>query len=101
MDDLGEVTINATGDQIKEFKESILWQDITRELNFWAEGFDKEQDAIVDNAATENPSTAAVLLHYGDINGRKKAVAYFGGILDVFLDILEAKKDDTRHNKTD
>ena len=94
------ITVNATRHQVEKFKKSILWQDIVRELNFWAEGFEKEQDAIVDNAESQNPSTAAVLLHYGDINGRKKATAYFIGILDVFLDVLEVKKDDTRRNKT-
>ena len=96
----GEVTVNATKGQIEEFKESVLWQDIERELTFWAEGFAMDQDSIVDNASTENPSTATVLLHLGDINGRKRAVSYFMNILDVFLDILEAKKDDTRPNKT-
>jgi len=95
------IVVHATKAQIEEFKESILWKDICRELDFWAEGFVKEQDMIVDNASTNNPSTAAVLLHYGDINGRKRAVAYFKNILDVFLDVLEAKKDDTRRNETD
>uniref|UniRef100_A0A6H1ZBP1 Uncharacterized protein n=1 Tax=viral metagenome TaxID=1070528 RepID=A0A6H1ZBP1_9ZZZZ len=92
--------VNATRSQIESFKESILWQDINRELDFWTEGFAREQDAIVDNASSNNPSTAAVLLHYGDINGRKKAVNYFAQILDVFLDVLEEKKDDIRYDET-
>lgn len=96
MEEQTGIIVNATKGQIEDFKESILWQDIQRELDFWAEGFAKEQDAIVDNAASENPSTAAVLLHLGDINGRKKAVAYFKQILDVFLDVLEDKKDDSK-----
>ena len=96
-----EAEVNSTKAQIRRFKKSVLWADIQRELNFWAEGFAMERDAIVDNAASDNPSTAAVLLHYGDINGRKKAVAYFKQILDVFIDVLEEKKDDTRHDKTD
>ena len=100
MEEQTGMAVNATRGQIEEFKESILWQDICRELDFWAEGFAREQDAIVDNAHSDNPSTAAVLLHYGDINGRKKAVAYFGQILDVFLDVLEDKKNDTRHIET-
>lgn len=101
MDNVSGIEVNATKAQIEEHRDSILWQDICRELQFWSEGFAREQDAIVDNAASDNPSTAAVLLHLGDINGRKKAVAYFEQILDVFLDVLEAKKDDTRHNKTE
>lgn len=94
------ITVNATRRQIEEFKSSILWQDITRELGFWTEGFERERDAIVENAAKDNPSTATILLHLGDINGRKKAVAYFEQILDVFLDVLEDKKDESRRNKT-
>ena len=86
------ITVNATKGQIEDFKESILWQDITRELDFWLEGFAKEQDSITDDARSNNPSTASVLLHLGDINGRKKAVAYFKQILDVFIDVLEDKK---------
>ena len=100
-DEVSGILINATKNQIENFKKSFLWKDIVRELEFWSEGFAREQDAIVDNAESANPSTAAVLLHYGDINGRKKAVAYMLGILDVFLDVLEAKKNDTRRNKTD
>lgn len=92
----GGIVVNATKMQIEEFKESILWQDITRELDFWSEGFAREQDAIVDNAEKDNPSTASVLLHYGDINGRKKSVTYFKQILDVFLDVLEMKNDSKR-----
>ena len=33
-----EVQVNATKNQIEEFKESVLWQDIKRELDFWVEG---------------------------------------------------------------
>lgn len=86
------IVVNATHGQIEEFKESVLWKDISRELDFWLEGFAREQDSIVDSAASSNPSTASVLLHLGDINGRKKAVAYFKQILDVFLEILDEKK---------
>lgn len=88
------IIINSTKAQIEEFKESVLWQDIKRELNFWLEGFDIEQDDIVDNAKSNNLSTASVLLHIGDLNGRKKAVAYMSEMLDVFLNLLEDRKDD-------
>ena len=100
-DQVTGVEVNSTKAQIRRFKKSILWDDITKELDFWAEGFAMERDAIVDNAASENPSTAAVLLHLGDINGRKKAVAYFKQILDVFIDVLEVSKDGTRRDETD
>lgn len=100
MEEAG-IEINATRSQIEDFKESLLWQDIARELEHWSEGFDSEMKSIVDDAAKENPSTASVLLHMGDINGRQKAVAYFLGLLDVFLQILEDKKNDSEHNAAD
>jgi len=84
--------VNTTRDQIEEFKESVLWNDIVNELNDWKEGFNLEMMSIVDNAADENPSTASVLMHMGDLNGRQKAVDYVLGILDVFLSTLEIQK---------
>jgi len=89
------IQVNATKGQIEEFKESIIWQDICKELKFWSAGFNKEMMSIVDDAETKNPSTASVLMHMGDLNGRIKAVEYILNLPDVFLDVLEAKKDDT------
>lgn len=87
-----EIGINATKDQIEEFKESILWSDIVKELECWKEGFSAEMMSIVDDSAESNSSTASVLLHMGDLNGRRKAVDYMISILDVFLSILETKE---------
>jgi hypothetical protein len=87
-----ELSINATKDQIEELKSSILWSDIVNELNNWKEGFNAEMMSIVDDSVDEKTSTASVLLHMGDINGRQKAVDYMIGILDVFLSILETKE---------
>lgn len=88
------IVVNSTKSQIEDFKGSILWQDITRELSIWSEGFNEEMKNIVDEAESKNPSTASVLLHLGDLNGRIKAVAYMLNILDVFIDVLNTKKDD-------
>jgi len=90
--DLERVEIRATIGDIEEFKESIVWKDILREIEAWKEGFRIEQNAIVDNAATANPSTASVLLHLGDINGRIKAVDYLTSIPDIFIQMLEEKQ---------
>ena len=90
-----EVLVNATKDQIEDFKDSLLWADIKRELKLWQEGFSSEMNAIADDAATENLSTASVLIHIGDINGRVKATQYMTSILDIFLQILEDKKNDS------
>ena len=87
-----EVVINSTKQQIEDLKDSIIWADIKHELNMWIRGFELEREAIVDNASSENPSTASVLLHLGDLNGRKKAVIYMLGILDIFLEAKNESK---------
>ena len=94
-----QVTVNATRDQIEEFISSMLWKDMRRELLMWKKGFNQETDNIVDEAKENNPSTAAILLHLGDINGRKKAVNYLLGMLDVFLSEFEAKKEDKENGR--
>lgn len=86
--------IRATRDQVEDFIESILWKDIKRELLMWRQGFKSELESIVDNAASENPSTATVLLHMGDINGRLKAVDYMLEIPNIFLQLLEEQASD-------
>jgi hypothetical protein len=87
--------LRTTKNQVQEFKDSILWLDIVKELKAWKRGFDLEMKSIVDDAAETNPSTASVLLHMGDLNGRIKAVDYVLGIPDMFLSILEEKKNDS------
>ena len=100
-----QTELRTTKSQIEEFKESILWADITDELNSWKEGFEIESKSIVELAADTNPSTASVLLHMGDLYGRQKAVDYMLNILDVFLSILDTKLEDKenglRRNETD
>ncbi len=88
--------IHATKDQILELKESVIWKDIVDELNMWKLGCNNEMLSIVGDAEDNNPSTATVLMHLGDLNGRIKAVEYMINILDVFLSFKEVKEDDTR-----
>ena len=95
---MDEIKINATLDQIEGLKESIIWKDIVRELRNWKKGFNMEMMSIVDNAESNNPSTASVLMHMGDLNGRQKAVDYFISILDVFTDL---KKEEIESKKTE
>lgn len=85
--------VYATTEQIKEFLESVLWQDIVRELEVWRKGFNYEMMSIVDNAADNNPSSASVLLHMGDINGRVKAIDYLISLPNVFLQLKEERKE--------
>lgn len=87
-----QLTLRTTRGQVEEFKESILWADIVAELENWKFGFELELKSIVDEAAESNPSTASILLHMGDLNGRLKAVNYMLSIPDVFLSLLETNK---------
>ena len=83
----------ASRDAIEEFKESILWADMRDQLLFWLDGFKDEQESIADDTIENNKSTASVLMHLGDLNGRKKAVNYLLGMLDVFLSEFEERKE--------
>ena len=89
------VRINATRAQIEYLKESILWQDILNELNFWAEGLKKEKESLPDKIVRDNLSTAASLVLYLSIEERRAAIKYFKRIPDVFLEMLEEKQDDS------
>ncbi len=89
----------ASREAIEEFEKSILWADIRDELLFWIDGFKDEQDGIADDTIENNKSTAAVLMHIGDLNGRKKAVNYLLGMLDMFLSEFEEKKGDKKDGR--
>ena len=91
MDD--EIVVKASKSQLEDLKESLIWSDIKNELLFWKEGFENEMRGIVEDAAGSNPSTASVLLHMGDINGRMKAVDYMLSIPDILISSKEDKKD--------
>ena len=86
-----QVTVNATRDQIEEFISSMLWKDMRRELIMWKKGFAQEMSQITDEAKDTNPSTASVLLHMGDINGRMRTVDYLLNLPNVFLQLLDDK----------
>ena len=97
---LDEVRVRVTKGDIEEFKKSILWKDMRRELMAWKKGFNAELGSIVDNAATTNPSSATVLMHIGDINGRMKTVDYMLSLPDVFIGILESEESKSRDEPT-
>ena len=85
------VIVNATKDQVEEFKKSILWKDIKRELEMWKDGCRDEYGQTVGDSIT---SGANILTHLGDIHGREMSIDYFLSILDVFLQILDDKDED-------
>jgi len=89
-----QIKINSTEDAITDFLESVLWADIERELKAWKEGFQIELESIVDDAAEKNPSTASVLMHLGDLNGRQKAIDYVLQLPSVLLTIVREQNKD-------
>ena len=89
-----------TVDEIEEFEKSFLWLDIKDELNNLAENAQVEYDLVGepilnDEGVRVTPTTAEVLIHLGDIKGRRKAVSYFLSIPDILKQILEDRKDES------
>lgn len=96
---LSEIKIGSSANEVIAFKKSIIWKDIVRELYSWKKGFENEMRSIVDNAASTNQSTASVLMHLGDINGRIKAVDYMIKLPDIFINILEQEEEQKQSNQ--
>lgn len=96
---LEDVQVSVTIGDLQEFKQSLIWRDIKRELLAWRKGFDRELKSLVDVIASTNPSTASVLTHLGDLNGRGKAVDYMLSLPDVFIQVLESDKKSIATNQ--
>ena len=98
--------IFSTKSQIEEFKESLIWKDIVRELHHIKRLATLEYD-IVGEVHTDDqgyrivPNQSETLIHLGDIKGRKKAVDYFLSIPDILLQTLEVNKDDAERERTE
>ena len=98
--------IFSTTSQIEEFKESLIWKDIVRELRHIKKLATLEYD-IVGEVHTDDqgyrivPNQSETLIHLGDIKGRKKAVDYFLSIPDILLQTLEVNKDDAERERTE
>ena len=88
---MNQSIINSSKDQLEDFKDSTVWKDISMELMIWREGFNLEMLSLVGDAESNNPSTASVLMHLGDLNGRQKAVDYMLDLPNTFLNILKMK----------
>ena len=98
-------TIRSTKSQIEEFKESFIWLDIVDDLNHLARLAQIEYDLVGEPHVDDDghkivPNSSETLIHLGDIKGRRKAVSHFLSLPDIFLQILEDKKDDNRRNQT-
>lgn len=105
-----EVIVKSTKSQLEEIKESMFWKDVQDELERLKEELNSEYDFVgepkieTDDEGRRTkiyPSTAEALIHLGDIKGRKKSIEYFLMLPEIFLNILEGIKDDTRREPTD
>ena len=103
---LDEKTIRSSKSEIEEFKYSFVWLDIKDELNALVKRLEIEYDLLGephtdDSGNYVTPNTAKVLIDLGHLKGRKRSVSYFLNIPDILLQILEDKKDDSKHEPTD
>jgi len=100
-----EDTIRSTKSQIEEFKESFIWLDSVDELNKLSTNAQREYDIVGESHVDDEgykivPNSSETLIHLGDIKGRRKAVSYFLSIPDIFLQILEGQKDESKRKQT-
>jgi len=104
-----EILVRSTREQLEDIKESMFWMDVQEELKRMKDELNSEYDLVGEpeiefsggNKIKIYPSTAETLIHLGDIKGRKKAIEYFLSLPEIFLNILEDKKDVARHKQTD
>ena len=95
-----EQIVRATKGQIVDFKSSILWKDIKRELGLWKTMCRREYSEVVADGISESASSSKILMHLGSLYGREATVDYLLALPDIFIQILE-EKDDTEHNTTE
>lgn len=88
------ILVRSTRDQIADFKGSILWKDIKRELVLWKKRFQSEYDSVISQCINGEENSASVLTHLGDLHGRGAAIEYFLHLPDVFLQVLEAETEE-------
>jgi len=87
-----EMRIRVTKAALEEFKDSILWKDIKRELGMWKRMAGAELVSLAHDAKSLEDLT-----HIARIGGRVEAINYMLGIPDIFLQEI----DNVRRNKTD
>lgn len=99
MNDQFAVEVNTTKAQIEELRESIIWADICRELDIWLGEVTAHNKSLAGHIMDNNLNSGAALTLLGYDEGRKEAVDRFKRILDILELNLEAKKDDSRHDR--
>lgn len=90
-----EVKVRATKLQIEEFKGSILWDDIKNELEQWKSAAQSEYGQVISNIISGESGIENSDMHLGSLFGREMTIDYLISIPDIFLQILEDKKDES------
>lgn len=86
------MNLRSTKASIEEFKSSVLWKDIKRELGTWRKMAGDEAIHLAQTC-----SDIKDLTHIARIGGRMEAIDYMLEILDIFIQEI----DDARHDETD
>ena len=92
-----EVRVRATRGQIEELKGSILWDDIKNELEQWKSAAQDEYSQVIGNIISGGSDIENSDMHLGSLYGRERTIDYLLSIPDIFLQILEDKKDEPEH----
>jgi hypothetical protein len=87
-DDRYDPVINSSVGDLEKFIESIIWQDIRREFQVWADGL----VMLYDTLKVSDPEFQTEL---GRIQGRREAVAYILTLPEVMIEALKEERDDT------
>ena len=93
MEEIKEVKFVSTVGDLEELKKSLPWCDIVNELELWKTGFENELKSIVNISVDSNPTSASILMHLGDINGRIKAVDYLLELPNVLIEFLKTQSE--------
>ena len=88
-----EVEVNATKLQLEGFKESILWQDIKRELVKWRSGAQQEYSRVIGDVIEGDSGIENSDMHLGSLYGRERTIDFMLSLPDMFLEILKEKED--------
>ena len=87
-----EMKLRATKDSIEEFKNSVLWKDIKRELGVWKK-MAKDELVFLANGCSDIKDLTSI----ARIGGRIEAINYMLEVPDIFLQEIE----NARRNETD
>jgi hypothetical protein len=87
-----EMKLRVTKDSIEEFKDSVLWKDMKRELGVWKKMAGDELISLAQGC-----SGIEDLTQVARIGGRIEAINYMLEMPDIFLQEI----NDARRNETD